>query len=154
MLYKICLRMLPFQIVFFFFFMALFGISTIIVHNTDHFAPFIAASLLQGSNNILCKGDHMVSSAIWNKWAQVNFLKAKICARSVCEICSLLKIYQSSFGSNCTRKIMWLLVNNIHAKISVTLRFFSLQKFTLLPFNNFISDWSKIWQVNSCVNIH
>ena len=54
----------------------------------------------------MCIGNHMFSSALWNKWAQVTFLKAK--------------------------KIEWALafinlwVNNIHAKISVIVLFSTL----------------------------
>ena len=33
-------------------------------------------------------------------------------------ICGLWKIYKCLFIPNCTRKIMWLLINNIHEKIS------------------------------------
>ena len=42
-------------------------------------------------------------------------------------ICSLWKIYECLFIPNCTRKIIWLLVNNIQVTISVTLQYFTWQ---------------------------
>ena len=52
----------------------------------------------------------MISRAIWDKSAQINFLKTN-------KICGLWKIYECWFIPNCTRKIMWLLVNNVRANI-------------------------------------
>ena len=75
----------------------------------------------------ICIGNHMIPSAIWNKWARVKFSKANKIARArrASAICGLLKFYKCSFIPNCTRKIMWLLVNNIHTKISNELLFIS-----------------------------
>ena len=63
-------------------------------------------------------GNHMISSAIWNKKAQVNFSKTNKSARArrASALCGLWKIYKCLFNPNCTRKIMWLLINNIHEK--------------------------------------
>ena len=57
---------------------------------------------------------HMIPNAILNKWVQS--LKGE---RNLWS----LKIYNCSFIPNCTRKIMWLLVNNIRTKISSELLF-------------------------------
>ena len=48
-------------------------------------------------------------------------------ARRASAICSLWKIYECLFIPNCTRKIIWLLVNNIQVTISVTLQYFTWQ---------------------------
>ena len=61
--------------------------------------------------------NHMISSAIWDKLARVNFSKTNQIARRASAICSLWKIYECWFIPNCTRKIMWLLVNNTLTKI-------------------------------------
>ena len=68
----------------------------------------------------ICIGEHMISSAIWNKLARVNFSNTNKIARArrASAICGLWKIYKCSFIPNCTRKIMWLLINNIYEKIS------------------------------------
>ena len=68
--------------------------------------------------NVISIGNHMISSAIWDKSARVNFSKANQIARArrASAICGLWKIYECWFIPNCTREIMWLLVNNIHAK--------------------------------------
>ena len=70
-------------------------------------------------NQQISKGNHMISSAIWDKSARVNFSKTNKIARArrASAICSLWKIYECWFIPNCTRKIMWLLVNNTHTKI-------------------------------------
>ena len=58
------------------------------------------------------KGNHMISSAI-------NFSKTdkilRTCRASA--IWGLWKIYRCLFIPNCTRKIMWLLINNIYEKL-------------------------------------
>ena len=73
-------------------------------------------------------GNHMIwnhlitytffSSAIWNKQARVNFSKTNKSARArrASALCGLWKIYKCLFIPNCTRKIMWLLINNIHVE--------------------------------------
>ena len=43
-------------------------------------------------------------------------------------ICGLWKIFGCLFIPNCTRKIIWLLVNNIQVTISVTLRYFTCKR--------------------------
>ncbi len=70
---------------------------------------------------IRCKGNHMISSAICDKSARVKFSKANQIAqaRRASAICSLWKIYECWFIPNCTRKIIWLLINNTHTKISL-----------------------------------
>ena len=52
--------------------------------------------------------NHMISSAIWNKKAQVNFSKTN-------KIWGLWKIYKCLFIPNCTKSILWLL-NNMYIK--------------------------------------
>ena len=66
----------------------------------------------------ICIGNHMISSAIWNKQARVNFSKTNKSARArrASALCRLWKIYKCLFIPNCTRKIMWLLINNILEK--------------------------------------
>ena len=55
-----------------------------------------------------------------NKHEQIFQRLQKIArARRASAICSLWKICECLFIPNCTRKIIWLLVNNIHAKIWV-----------------------------------
>ena len=48
----------------------------------------------------------MISSAIWDKSARVNFSKTNKIARArrASAICSLRKIYECGFIPNCTRK--------------------------------------------------
>ena len=60
-------------------------------------------------SDLYLSGNRMISSAIWDKSAQVNFLKTnKIArARKVSAICGLWKIYECWFIPNCPRKIMW-----------------------------------------------
>ena len=69
---------------------------------------------------LICIGNHMISSAICNKQARGNFSKTNKIARvrRASAICGLWKIYKCSFIPNCTKKIMWLLINNICEKIS------------------------------------
>ena len=57
----------------------------------------------------------MISSTIWDKSAQANFSKTNQIARAprASAICGLWKTYDCCFSLNCTRKIMWLLVNNM-----------------------------------------
>ena len=68
-----------------------------------------------------CIGNHMISSAIWDKSARLNFSRANQFAQAcrVSAICSLWKIYEYWFIPNWTRKIMWLFVNNKHKKTSL-----------------------------------
>ena len=61
----------------------------------------------------ICIGNEMISSAIWNKWARVNFSKTNKIARAR-RASAIWGLYKCLFNPNCTRKIMWLLVNNIH----------------------------------------
>ena len=48
----------------------------------------------------------MISSAIWDKFARVNFSKTKKIARArkASAICGLLKIYECGFILNCAKK--------------------------------------------------
>ena len=67
-------------------------------------------------------------------------------------ICSLWKICQCLFIPNCTRKIIWLLVNNIQVTISVTLQYHT---YMTNGGNQLLQlYWMKIWHVNSSVKIH
>ena len=70
-------------------------------------------------SNFISIGNHMISSAIWNKYARVNFSKTNKIARTRkgSAICCLWKFYKCLFIPNCTRKIMWLLINNMHKKM-------------------------------------
>ena len=72
-------------------------------------------------SNLYLWGNRMISSVIWDKSAQVNFLKTNKIARArrASAICGLWKIYECWFIPNCPRKIMWLLVNNVLAKIGI-----------------------------------
>ena len=81
-----------------------------------------------------------------NKHEQIFQRLQKIArARRASVICSLWKICECLFIPNCTRKIIWLLVNNIQVTISVTLRYFTWQTKATSYF---------IWHVNSSVKIH
>ena len=62
------------------------------------------------------------------------------------------KIYECLFIPNCTRKIIWLLVNNIQVTISVTLQHFTWQMKATSQLLQLY--WIKIWHVNSSVKIH
>ena len=66
-------------------------------------------------------GNQMISSAIWNTEINYNRLQKISRARRASAICSLWKIYDCLFISNCTRKIVWLHVNNVQVTIFVTL---------------------------------
>ena len=74
---------------------------------------------LRAHCSICILSNRMISSAIWDKSAEVNFSKTNKIARARREtaICGLWKIYECWFISKCTGKNMWLLDNNIHAKI-------------------------------------
>ena len=61
-------------------------------------------------------------------------------------------IYECLFIPNCTRKIIWLLVNNIQVTISVTLQHFTWQMKATSQLLQLY--WIKIWHVNSSVKIH
>ena len=60
-----------------------------------------------------------ISRAIRNKWALVNFSKTNNIARTrrASTIWGLWKSHKCLFIPNCTRKILWLLINNIDEKI-------------------------------------
>ena len=73
-------------------------------------------------------------------------------ARRASAICSLWKICECLFIPNCTRKIIWLLVNNIQVTISVTLQHFTWQMKATSQLLQLY--WIKIWHVNSSVKIH
>ena len=64
-------------------------------------------------------GNHMISSANWNKWAQVNFSKTNKIARArrASAICGLWKNLQVLIYSKLHEKVMWLRINNIREKI-------------------------------------
>lgn len=68
------------------------------------------------------------ASVFWDKSAQANFSKANqiAWASKVNAICSLWKIWEFWFMPNFRSKIMWLLVNNIEAKICL---FFPIELF-------------------------
>ena len=78
----------------------------------------ISYTSLFSSVQCFCIGNHMISSASWNKEARVIFSKTNKSARArrASVLCGLWKIYKCLFIPNCTRKIMWLLINNIHEK--------------------------------------
>ena len=62
----------------------------------------------------ICIGNHMISNAIWNKYALVGKFFQR---RPKLQFVVFEKSYKCLFIPNCTRKIMWLLINNIHEKI-------------------------------------
>ena len=93
----------------------------------------------------------MISSAIWDKSAQLNFLKTNKIARArrASAICGLWKIYECWFIPNCPRKIMWLLVYNILAKIWLAfplLRFNVCHRSLFPPTNDNLVTSTKIGQ--------
>ena len=58
----------------------------------------------------------MISSAIWNTYARVNFAKF------------FLKIYKCLFITNCTRKIMRLRIGNIYLKYEIAYHIYAEAK--------------------------
>ena len=68
--------------------------------------------------NIICIGNHMILSAIWNKLAQVIFFFQRRPKYGLVQFVVSEKIYKCLFIPNCTRKIMRLLIiNNTDEKI-------------------------------------
>ena len=71
-----------------------------------------------------------------NKHQQIFLRLQKIArARRASAICSLWKVCECLFIPNCTRKIIWLLVNNIQVTIFVTLQYFTWQMEATSCFN-------------------
>lgn len=58
--------------------------------------------------------------AVWNKSAGVNFSIQTAQAYRANAIFSLWKVHECWYIPNCLRKIMWLLVNDIQANITLT----------------------------------
>ena len=81
----------------------------------------------------------MISSAIWNEYGRVNFSKTNQSARAgrASALCGLWKICKCLFIPNCTRKIMWLLINNINEKHNYN------NKFWQRAFLVHSTDWLK-----------
>ena len=93
-------------------------------------------------------GNHMISRAIWNKEAQLNFSKTNKTAQAfkASAIWGLWKIYKYLFIQNCTRKIMWLLTNGIQEKI---LRWLSRRNPHVSHNQGKIaSSWARAWFEN------
>ena len=67
-------------------------------------------------------GNHMISSAISNKQARVNFSKTNKSVRA-------RRARKCLFIPNCTRKIMWLLINNIREKHNYNKKFWQGPRF-------------------------
>ena len=90
---------------------------------------------LRARCSICILSNRKISSAIWDKSAEVSFSKTnKIArARGQIAICGLWKIYECWSIPKCTGKIMWLLDNNIHCMQKFDLR---ISSFTchLAPF--------------------
>ena len=87
-----------------------------------------------------------------NKHEQIFQRLQKVArARRASAICSLWKVCECLFIPNCTRKIVWLLVNNTQGTISVMLQYFTWQMEATSHSNFF---WMKNWLVNSSVKIH
>ena len=62
----------------------------------------------------VCVGNHAISSPIWKKYFSKT---SKILrARRASAFWGLWRIYKCLFIPNCTRKIMWLLINNMYKK--------------------------------------
>ena len=68
--------------------------------------------------HIICIGNHMISSAIWNKWARVNFSKTNKIARArrASAIWGLWKIYKWLFQIAQEKSCDYLVTTNIHEK--------------------------------------
>ena len=66
------------------------------------------------------KGNYIISHAVWNKSAGVNFSIQTAQAYRANAIFSLWKVHKCWYIPNCLRKIMWLLVNDIQANITLT----------------------------------
>ena len=81
-----------------------------------------------------------------NKHDQIFQRPQKIARpRRASAICSLWKIFECLFILNCTRKFIWLLVNNIQVTISVTLHHLTWH----MEATSYL-----FWHVNSRVNIY
>ena len=91
----------------------------------------------------------MISSAIWNKYARVNFSKtnksAQACRAST--LCGLWKIYRRLFIPNCMRKIMWLPIINIHKKHNYNKNFDSVRVFS--SFNGLAETDYHLYQIQT-----
>ena len=91
----------------------------------------------------------MISSAIWNKYARVNFSKtnksAQACRAST--LCGLWKIYRCLFIPNCMRKIMWLPIINIHKKHNYNKNFDSVRVFS--SFNGLAETDYHLYQIQT-----
>ena len=91
----------------------------------------------------------MISSAIWNKYARVNFSKtnksAQACRAST--LCGLWKIYRCLFIPNCMRKIMWLPIIKIHKKHNYNKNFDSVRVFS--SFNGLAETDYHLYQIQT-----
>ena len=65
-------------------------------------------------------GNYIISHAVWNKSAGVNFSIQTAQALRANAIFSLWKVHECWYIPNCLRKIMWLLVNDIQANVTLT----------------------------------
>ena len=85
-----------------------------------------------------------------NKHEQIFQRLQKIArARRASAICSLWKICECLFIPNCTRKIIWLLVNTSDNFCHASVFYVTNEGHQLLQLY-----WMKIWQVNSRVKTH
>ena len=92
----------------------------------------------------LCIGNQMISSAIWDKSARVNFSKTNkiVRARRASAICSLLKIYECGFIPNCTRKSYdYLLIIHIQIKVYAASRCQTYRRFRTLTFHSLLKHY-------------
>ena len=88
--------------------------------------------------------NHMISSAISNKFFRI----ARV--RRASAIWGLWKMHKFLFIPNCTRTIVWLLINNFHTKFSdkhLTVCFYLPYGVNALRLQE--SDWSK--HLSSCL---
>ena len=67
-------------------------------------------------------------------------------------ICGLWKIYKCLFIPNCTRKIMWLLINNIYEKIARWLSRRNAPSRACAWFENKRFDWPTVIIYQSLIN--
>ena len=83
----------------------------------------------------LCIGNHTVSSSIRNEWARVSFSRSWNCTSRFGE-CNFAfwKTHKCKLIPNCTRKTVWLPINNINMK-----KFASRMFWTLLTLNCLLS---------------
>ena len=89
-------------------------------HMLVHVSSLTASCYHIKVSHIISIGNHMILSAIWNEISTGKIFQRRPKLhepRGWVQFVVFEKIYKCLFIPNCTRKVMWLLINNIHEKI-------------------------------------